>query len=37
MEIGSTALAHESGDPGVPFNENDRGSKISWDCPFKKN
>jgi hypothetical protein len=29
-----TTLAHESGDPGVPFKEKNRGSKISWDCPF---
>jgi hypothetical protein len=29
-----TALAHESGDPGVPFKEKNRGSKISWYSPF---
>jgi hypothetical protein len=28
-------LAHESGDPGVQFNEKNRGSKISWHCLFK--
>jgi hypothetical protein len=28
-------LAHESGDPGVQFNEKNRGLKISWHCPFK--
>jgi hypothetical protein len=33
--IFKTALAHESGDPGVLFAEKNRGSKISWDCPFK--
>jgi hypothetical protein len=32
--IFETALAHESGDPGVLFAEKNRGSKISWDCPF---
>jgi hypothetical protein len=34
--ICKTVLAHESGDPEVPvqFNEKNRGSKISWDCPF---
>jgi hypothetical protein len=32
--ICKTVLAHESGDPGVQFNEK-RGSKISQDCPFK--
>jgi hypothetical protein len=31
-----TALAHESGHPGVLFAEKNRGSKISWDCPFKR-
>jgi hypothetical protein len=33
--ISKTALAHESGDPEVLFAEKNRGSKISWDCPFK--
>jgi hypothetical protein len=33
--IFKTALAHESGDPGVLFAEKNRGSKISWDSPFK--
>jgi hypothetical protein len=33
--IFKTALAHESGDPGVPVNEKNRGSKISLYCPFK--
>jgi hypothetical protein len=33
--ICKTVLAHESGDPGVQFNEKNRGSKISWHCPFK--
>jgi hypothetical protein len=33
--ICKTVLAHESGNPGVQFNEKIRGSKISWDCPFK--
>jgi hypothetical protein len=33
--IFKTALAHESGGPGVLFAEKNRGSKISWDCPFK--
>jgi hypothetical protein len=32
--ICKTVLAHESGDPGVQFNEKNRGSKISWHCPF---
>jgi hypothetical protein len=32
--IFKTALAHESGDPGVLFAERNRGSKILWDCPF---
>jgi hypothetical protein len=31
-----TALAHESGDQGVLFNEKNQGSKISWDCPFNQ-
>jgi hypothetical protein len=35
--IFKTALAHESGDQGVLFAEKNRGSKISWDCPFKQN
>jgi hypothetical protein len=34
--IFKTALAHESGDPGVLFAEKNRGSKILWDCPFKQ-
>jgi hypothetical protein len=34
--IFKTALAHESGDPGVLFAEKTRGSKISWDCPFNE-
>jgi hypothetical protein len=29
-------LAHESGDPGVPFEEKNQRPKISWDCPFKR-
>jgi hypothetical protein len=33
--ICKTVLAHESGDPGVQFNEKNRGSQISWHCPFK--
>jgi hypothetical protein len=33
--IFKTALAHESGDLGVLFAEKNRGSKLSWDCPFK--
>jgi hypothetical protein len=33
--IFKTTLAPESGHPWVPFNEKNRGSKISWDCPFK--
>jgi hypothetical protein len=33
--ICKTVLAHESGVPGVQFNEKNRGSKISWHCPFK--
>jgi hypothetical protein len=33
--IFETALAHESVDPGVLFDEKQR-SKISWDCHFKK-
>jgi hypothetical protein len=32
--IFKTALAHESGDPGILFAEKTRGSKISWDCPI---
>jgi hypothetical protein len=32
--ICKTVLAHESGDPGVQFNEKNRGSKISWHCLF---
>jgi hypothetical protein len=33
--ICKTVFAHESGDPGAQFNEKkNRGSKISWDCPF---
>jgi hypothetical protein len=32
--IFKTALAHESGDPGVLFAEKNRGSKILWDSPF---
>jgi hypothetical protein len=35
--ICKTVLAHESGDPGVRFNEKNRGSNISWHCPFKPN
>jgi hypothetical protein len=34
--IFKTSLAHESGDPGVLFAEKKRGSKISWDSPFKQ-
>jgi hypothetical protein len=35
--IFETALAHESVDPGVLFDEQKKKSrsKISWDCPFK--
>jgi hypothetical protein len=33
--ICKTVLAHESGDPGVQFNEKNRGSKISGVCPLK--
>jgi hypothetical protein len=33
--IRKPVLAHESGDPGVQCNEINRGSKISWHCPFK--
>jgi hypothetical protein len=33
--IFKTALAHESGDTGVLFDEKDQRSKISWDCAFK--
>jgi hypothetical protein len=33
--ICKTVLAHESGDPGVQSNEKNRGSKISWHCPFR--
>jgi hypothetical protein len=29
------ALARESGAKGVLFDEKNRGSKISWHCPFK--
>jgi hypothetical protein len=32
--ICKTVLAHESGDPGVQFNEKTKGRK-SGDCPFK--
>jgi hypothetical protein len=38
--IFKTALAHESGGPGVLIDEKNWGSKISWHCPFndwKKN
>jgi hypothetical protein len=34
--IFKTALAHESGDPGVLFNKKKQGSKILCDCPFKE-
>jgi hypothetical protein len=30
-----TALSHESVDPEVLFDEKNKRSKISWDCPFK--
>jgi hypothetical protein len=30
------ALARESGGRGVLFDEKNRGSKISWHCPFKR-
>jgi hypothetical protein len=30
-----TALAHESGGPGVLIDGKNWGSKISWHCPFK--
>jgi hypothetical protein len=33
--IFKTALAHESGDPGVLFDEKNQGSKISWEKQFK--
>jgi hypothetical protein len=33
--IYKTAWAHESGDPGELFAKKYKGSKISWDCPFK--
>jgi hypothetical protein len=32
--IFETALAHESGPYGGLFDEKNRGSKISWHCPF---
>jgi hypothetical protein len=32
--IFKTALAHESGGPGVLIDEKNWGSKISWHCPF---
>jgi hypothetical protein len=32
--IFETALAHESGGPGVLIDEKNWGSKISWHCPF---
>jgi hypothetical protein len=28
-------LVHESGDQGYRLKKKNRGSKISWDCPFK--
>jgi hypothetical protein len=31
------ALARESWEQGVLFNEKNRRSKISWHCPFNKN
>jgi hypothetical protein len=34
--ICKTVLGHESGDPGVQFNEKIRGSKILWYCPFNQ-
>jgi hypothetical protein len=30
-----TALAHESGGPGVLIDEKNWGPKILWHCPFK--
>jgi hypothetical protein len=33
--ICKTVLAHESGDPGVQFNEKNRGLKISWHVALK--